>query len=133
MFSCTYIFEGYGRLISTAIFAKEIINLLISYICIQRRYYSVTGNRDVFFCTEEAHTVVLAKGKDGGGRSAFKGIPSPPRMDICIYDGRPPGSSGTSRRNAPSRFGVKKDIPIPCDELITELNTLSQSYIVFGI
>ena len=80
-------------------------------------------DRDVFFYTEEAHTVVLAKGKDGGGRSAFKVLPSPPPMDICRGDGRPPGSSGTRRRNAPAQFGVKKDIPIPCDEIIAELNT----------
>jgi hypothetical protein len=68
---------------------------------------------DVFFYTEEAHMVVLAKGKDGGGRSAPQGLLSPPRMDICREDRRPPGSSGKSRRNAPAQFGVKKDIHIP--------------------
>jgi hypothetical protein len=51
--------------------------------------------------------------KDGGGRSASQGVPSPPRMDICIYDGRPPGSSGKRRLKAPATIGHKKDIHIP--------------------
>jgi len=39
--------------------------------------------------------------------------PSPPEMAVSGGDGRPPGSSGEGRLNAPSQFGIKKDIPIP--------------------
>jgi hypothetical protein len=49
-----------------------------------------------FFSTEKFHAVVLAKGANRGGRSAPQGHPSPPHMDVCIGDGRPPGSSGES-------------------------------------
>jgi hypothetical protein len=87
---------------------------------------------DVFFCTEEAHTVVLAKGSPCGiPRRGFRltaeipqgkdGVPH----DIAVKEADPltmddspeacggTGSSGKSRRNAPAQFGVKKDIPIP--------------------
>ena len=69
-----------------------------------------------FFDTEEFHAVVPAKGspcgisavwrnplqgipqgKDRGGRSAPQGHPSPPHMDVCTGDGRPPGSSVKSQ------------------------------------
>jgi len=36
-----------------------------------------------------------------------------PEMAVSGGDGRPPGSSGKGRLNAPSQFGIKKDIPIP--------------------
>jgi len=36
-----------------------------------------------------------------------------PEMAVSGGDGRPPGSSGEGRLNAPSQFGIKKDIPIP--------------------
>ena len=68
---------------------------------------------DVFFYTEESHAVVLAKGADGGGRSAPQGLPSPPHIDMCRGDRRPPGSSEESRLKAVATIGHKKRHPYP--------------------
>jgi hypothetical protein len=66
-----------------------------------------------FFDTEEAHAVMLAYAADRGGRAALKVTPTSLHLDVCIGDGRPPGSSGKTRLKAPAQFGAKKDIHIP--------------------
>jgi hypothetical protein len=66
-----------------------------------------------FFSTEEAHTVMIAKGADRGGRVAPQVISSSAHLAICSEHSRPPGSSVKSRLNAPAQFGAKKDIHIP--------------------
>jgi hypothetical protein len=65
-----------------------------------------------FFDTEEAHAVMLAYAADRGGRAAFQVMPTPLDVEVCAGDGRPPGSSGKSRLEAPAQFGAKKDIHI---------------------
>ena len=75
-----------------------------------------------FFGTEEAHIVGLANVTDKGGRVAPRGLPSPPPMDICKGDGRPPGSSVKSMLRANAQFGAKKDIHILGKALLGELN-----------
>ena len=65
-------------------------------------YFVVVRDMDDFFSTEKLNAVVHAKGADRGGRSASKGHPSPPHMDVFIGDRRPPGSSGTSQLIAPA-------------------------------
>jgi hypothetical protein len=57
---------------------------------------------DVFFDTEEAHAVMLAYAADEGGRAALKVTPTSLHLYVCTGDGRPPGSSGKSRLNAPA-------------------------------
>jgi len=49
----------------------------------------------------------------GQGRAALKVTPTSLHLDVCIGDGRPPGSSGKSKLKAPAYFGAKKDIHIP--------------------
>ena len=74
-----------------------------------------------FFDTEGFHAVVPASGADEGGRSAPQGNPGPPRREVCRGDGRPPGSSETSRLRAPAKFGAKKDIHSPHNGKVAEL------------
>ena len=66
-----------------------------------------------FFDTEESNAFVPARGADRGGRSAPQVTPASVHLDICVGDGRPPGSSGKSRLIATAKFGAKKDIHIP--------------------
>jgi len=66
-----------------------------------------------FFDTEEAHALMLAKGTDGGGRSAPQVTPASVHLEICAGDGRPPRSSGEIRLIVPAAIGHKKDIHIP--------------------
>ena len=65
-----------------------------------------------FFVTEEAHTVMLSKGTDRGGRGIPQGLPSPPPTDI----GKAMGARLDHREQAGSDpvtfFGAKKDIHI---------------------
>ena len=74
-----------------------------------------------FFDTEEAHAVMLAYAADEGGRAACKVIRTPLDLAVSGGDGRPPGSSGKSTPKAPAQFGAKKDIRIPRDSAVTEL------------
>jgi hypothetical protein len=78
-------------------------------------------DRDVFFCTEEAHAVVLARGSPCGisavRRNPLRGIPQgkdgvphdiavkkddPLTMDDSLEASSGTGSSGKGRRNAPA-------------------------------
>ena len=55
-----------------------------------------------FFDTEEDHAVVLAYVTGEGGRAAPKVTPTPPDVEVCGGDGRPPGSSVKSMLKAPA-------------------------------
>jgi hypothetical protein len=55
-----------------------------------------------FFDTEEAHAVMPDGVADEGGRAALKVTPTSLHLEVCIEDGRPPGSSGKSKLKAPA-------------------------------